>query len=493
LAAGLLACGALAGLLVAAAADPTDAATTRPGGARARTALPDSVVVRLPHKDLTAHGIQATWARLDPRYRPAGEGTARARAFVDQLIEKEAMARAALAEPFTPSPPESARMVSYRSNLERQELYRILILDSTRVTPADYDSVRQEFAAGQDSAEGRKAPPPPEAIEAGARKRAERRRGEEFESRIRVELAPAWDDSVAALLARGYAGSDSTVPDLSNPFQAAMKERRPRLAPADSGRVLVTSSVGVLTAASFADRFAALNPLQSPVPTTAGTVKARGEQFLGQIWFDAEVARRRIGTSPSVAAALAERRESIALDHWYDRHVRTAIDTSETKLRAHYAADPARYGTPAHALITHWPVARQAAGDSLVALLAAGMPWDSLCARVAQTDAEREGCGRTISIDDQAPDSALVARLKELAPGQAYVRSEPATNSFRVVRLVERNPARVRPFEEVRTYVGRDLAGRQAEAALTVQMAALVKAMPKTVNEAAIARLKLEP
>src|SRR5262245_57225742 len=74
-------------------------------GAAARTAarsapLPDSVLVRMPHRDLTASEVLATWSRLSPQYRPPGEGEARTRSFVDQLVEKEAMARAATAEPF---------------------------------------------------------------------------------------------------------------------------------------------------------------------------------------------------------------------------------------------------------------------------------------------------------------------------------------------------------------------------------------------------------
>jgi hypothetical protein len=450
--------------------------------------LPDSVVVRLPHKDLTVSAMEATWARLDARYRPSGEPAQRARAFVDQLIEKEAMARAALAEPFTMSPAESARFVAFRQNLERQELYRLIVADSARVTPADRDSARRQLAAAPGA-----TPPAAEAVETAARTRAEQRRAREVDAWIRSSLAPAWDDSVAALLAAGYAAVDSATPSLDQPLSATLRERRPSLAPADTARVLVRSTAGPLTAAAFARRFAALNPLQTPLPTSPGTVKARGEQFLGQMWFDVEVARRAIASRPSLIAALAERRESIALDHWYDRHVRAAVDTSQAALAAHYAADPARFGVTAHANVVHWSVPTQAAADSIVRVLAGGTPWDSLCARLGADEREREICRRTLAIHDEAPDSATVARLKTLAPGEAYVRPEPESNSFRVVRLVERVPARVRPFAEVREFVARDWAGRQAEEILARKMAALVEAMPARVNDAALARVRLAP
>lgn len=477
----LVASGLVLGLLGTAPAAPAAGAAT----------LPDSVLVRLPHRDLTVRQVRTHWARLDPRFRPAGTGAALAKAFVDQLIEKEAMARAALAEPFTPTPPESAQLVAYRQGLERQELYRLLVGDSARVTPADYDSARLQI---QRSAAPGAPPPPEDALEGEARRRAERRRADQVEVGIRAAIAPAWDDSAAALLARGYAAvGDTTLPDLDNPFSAVMKDRRPRLAPADTARTLVRSTVGTITIAGFVRRFALLNPFQSPLPTTAGTVKARSEQFLGQLWAEAEIARRGIAARPAVAAALAERRESVALDHWYERHVRAVIDTSDAARRAHYAKDPAKFGVQPHAMIHHLVVATKATADSLVAVLAAGTPWDSVCARFASLEREREACRHAFSIADDTPDSLLVARLRELAPGGAYVRPEPAGKVFRVVQLIERQPLRVRPFEEVRDLVARDLAAQQSEAVLTARMAALVKAMPKTINQPALARLRLDP
>ncbi|MEO6462387.1 MAG: peptidylprolyl isomerase, partial [Candidatus Eisenbacteria bacterium] len=420
---------------------------------------------------------------------PAGTGATQARAFVDQLVEKEAMARAALAEPFTASPPESAQLVAYRQNLERQELYRLLIADSTRVTTADRDSARRQMSAVPGA-----PTPPPEAIEGEARRLAERRRTDEVETGIRSALAPAWDDSVAALLARGYAAvGDTTLPDLDNPFGAILKDRRPRVAPADTARTLVGFSAGTVTVAGFVRRFALLNPFQSPLPTTAGTVKARAEQFLGQMWFDREVARRGIAARPGVRSALAERREGVALDHWYERHVRGVIDTSETARRAHYTKDPAKFGVQPHAMIHHLVVPARATADSLVAVLLAGTPWDSVCARFSPGAREREACGHAFSIADDTTDSLLVTRLRELAPGGAYVRPEPAGNGFRVIQLIERNGLRIRPFEEVRDLVARDLAALQSEDILTARMAALVAAMPKTINQPALARLRLDP
>lgn len=462
-----------------------DAAPARPAAA----ALPDTVVARTPLRDITQRDMLTAWARLDARYRPAGEGESRNRAFLEQLLEKEAMAQAALAQPFVMTDRETAQFVAFRGDLERRELYKLLVIDSSVVLPVDRDSARARMVPPPDG-----SAIPPEAIDGAAKDWAQRRRAEVVEAGIKSAVAPVFDDAVAGRLATAYAAADSARrPAGGDPLQAAIRSRWPSLTAADSLGVLARSAVGDLRVGEFVRRFSMLNPMQTPLPVTPGAVKARGEQFLGQMWFDAEVAQRQIATRPAVKAALAERRESYALDHWYDRNVRAAIDTSEAALRAHYATDPARFGVAAHSVVRNWAVPAAATADSMVAAIAAGTPWDSLCARFARSEQERGSCMQTTSIADDAPDSALVARLKLLVPGGAYVRDESAQGIFRVVQLVVHNPARIRPFEEARTFVARDLAGRQAEDILVAKMATARKALAVTVNDPALSRLTLEP
>ena len=473
----------LALILVLAAA----AASAAPA-APARRALPDSVLARTKRRDLTVDDARTSWARLSPAYRPAGKGTVLSRAFVEQLLEKEAMAQAALAEPFVMTAEESARYITYRNKLEFQELYNLLVVDSAVVLPVDRDSARARMVTPPDG-----TPIPAASIESVAKDFAQRRRSDELAANIKASLAPTYDDAVAGRLARAYAAADSGLPNLNDPMRAAMRGRRPDLTAADSLQVIVRSTAGALSVGEFVRRFSMLNPFQTPLPVTAGTVKARSEQFLGQIWFESEVPRRNVGARPAVQAALAERRESVALDHWYERHVRARVDTSESAMRAHYAKDPARFGVAAHALVRTFTVPTSATADSVVAALTAGTPWDSLCARFTGGGQERENCMQSIAIAADAPDSALVARLALLVPGGAYVRDETPQGGYRVVQLVTRNAARIRPFEEARTYVARDLASRQAETLLTTQMAAARKALKVTLNDRAIARLTLEP
>ncbi len=474
-------------LILVLAAGGASTASAAPA-AVARRALPDSVLARTPLRDLTVDGARTSWARLNPSYRPAGQGEALNRAFVEQLLEKEAMAQAALAEPFVMTAAESARYVAYRNQLEFQELYTMLVVDSAVVLPVDRDSARARMIAPPDG-----SAIPAASIESVAKDFAQRRRSDLLAANIKASLAVTYDEAVAEHLARAYAAADSGLPNLNDPMRAAMRGRRPDLTAADSLHVLVRSTAGELSVGEFVRRFSMLNPFQSPLPVTVGTVKARSEQFLGQMWFEAEVPRRHVGSRPTVQSALAERREGVALDHWYDRHVKAALDTSETALHAHYATDPARFGVAAHSMVRTFTVPTPTTADSLVAALAEGTPWDSLCARFGGGDQERGDCMQSIAVADDAPDSALVARLALVTPGGAYVRDESPRGGFRIIQLSARNPARIRPFEEARTFVARDLASQQAETLLTTQMAAARKALPVTLNDRAIARLTLEP
>lgn len=457
--------------------------------ARPARALPDSVLVRLPHKDLTHREVLEAWHKLPPQYRPAGAGVARTRAFLDQLVEKEAVARAALAEPFVMTDIESAQFQAGRADAVRRMLYRRMVLDSVTVTPADFDSARARMAPAADG-----KPIPPEGLASTARSFAEARRAALVNDRIKASLIPVWDDSVTVLLARGYATLDPSTPDLSNPMALRLKNRNPPLAPADTGRVLATSAAGPITAGGFVRRFSMLNPFDNPLPTTPGAVQARAEQFLGQMWFDREADRQDLLRDPQVLATLATRRESIALDHYFARHVLAKIDTSEAKLRVRFAKTPARYAAPGHSLVSNFVVPTRGAADSVLAQLKTGTPWDTLCARAQPADAERGACAQTMSLPDSYPDSVLVRHVKQLAPGgvMAYPLPDPS-GGVAMIRLSERVPFRRRTFEEARAFVARDLANEQTEVILKAELARLKRGMPVTRNEAALARLDLDP
>jgi hypothetical protein len=311
---------------------------------------------------------------------------------------------------------------------------------------------------------------------------------------IKVALAPAWDDTAKARLARGYAALDPRKPDPNRPFSLKLNNRIPALAPADTGLVLVRSTAGNLTTSEFVRRFNLLNPFDTEFPVTPEAVAMRGEQFLGQIWFDQEALRRNIPQEPGVIEAARAKREGIALDHWFARHVSAKVDTSDAVLEAWFAKYKERYAIKGQTVVTNVVAPSQATADSLVAELRAGSPWDSVCARHMPDGPMRQQCGSASSLYDDYPDSGLVVAARKLTAGEVVAQplSGPGAPSVAVMKFVERIEPRARSFAESRTFVVREVTADQSETQLQAELARLRKKTPVARNERALARVDLE-
>jgi len=448
----------------------------------------DPIVATLPHKSLRASDLQAAWFKLGPQDRPTGTGLALRRALLDDVLTKEALGRAAIKEPFVMTDQESARYQAFERDLLQKALYQKWVLDSLKVNKEDRAHAKARMAAGGADTTDAKA------VEANARMDAERRRGDVVGKRIQATLAPVWDDSVVALTARAFDAMPPSNPDLKDPMRPRLPEDIPPIASADSGKVLVRATGETMTVIEFVDRYRVLNPFERKPPRTPGEVKARGEQFLGAAYFLRESTAQGLENTPAVRRALADRRESIALDHFYTRHVVAKIDTSDATLRAVYDRDPTRYAVPAHLVLNGLPTHTQGAADSAVTALAQGTPWDSLCSRafpdMAATD---RPCAAARNVPLAGSDSALVHAFDGANEKKPYVMPLPpqAGGGFLVWRLVERVEARSRGFDEARSYVLRDAANEQSEVLVNALIKDLRAKMPVKVNDAALARVEL--
>jgi hypothetical protein len=385
---------------------------------------------------------------------------------------------------------ESAQYLASKAQAIRRSLYRQLVQDSTVVTDADRDSARARITSSDPG-----KPPAPQAVETFARSLAEPRRAAYVDAMLKKELAPVWDDTAKARLARGYAALDPSKPDPAKPFNLKLPNRMPELSPADTGLVLVRSTAGNITVGDFTRRFNLLNPFDTSFPVTAGEVEARGQQFLGQMWFDREAERRGAANDPAVVEALANKREGVALDHYFAKHIAAKVDTSDTVLRAWYTKNLKHYAIQGQTVVTYVVSPRRAMADSIEAELRAGAPWDSLCKRYVTADSPMRGeCGAMSAVFDTDPDSALVRRLKTLKKDGilVYALTGQAAGNFAVIKFQERIDGRNRTFDEARTYVVREVTADQSERLLQAELARLRKQMPVQRNQKALATVDLE-
>jgi hypothetical protein len=458
--------------------------------------LPDSVLFALPWKSVSVREAQALWARLPIPSRPEGKGDQLKRGFADQLIEKELLAHAALGEPFQMTTAETARYQALGLELARQRLYKDMVLDSVRIIPADEEAARKRGGPQLT----------PERLDMLARRAAEQRVGQEVSLRIQGSITAQWDDSTAAFLARSYAALPPLPPPQdNNPFAMSGRVRNPNLSAADSARVLATAPDGALTAGEFARRYAAISPFETNLPTTVEDVKKRALEFLAAMWFDAETVRRGYDRSPETLARLAERREAAALDHYYERHVASKIDTSRARVDAYYAANKDRYALGEHVIAYMMPAATRAEADSVADRLRGGEPWDTvLVKRWPDPDVGgRYHSYRVLMMS--GPDSVLARRLLAVGEGSFTVLPADSGSGARSAGRVEENarwevwkvdkhaPYQVRPLEEARPFARRDLIAEESELRLQQVLADLKKESPARVNSRGLARLDLGP
>ena len=126
-------------------------------------------------------------------------------------------------------------------------------------------------------------------------------------------------------------------------------------------------------------------------------------------------------------------------------------EPSEEALRAFYAADPARYASPARISLTQVFFREEAAARQGLIDVAAKSPAELGDPTLLQSE--------YVDLDEQAFADALgpdfATRVRDLEPG-VWHGPVASTYGFHLVRVDERRAAALRPFEEVREQVVRD-------------------------------------
>ena len=183
------------------------------------------------------------------------------------------------------------------------------------------------------------------------------------------------------------------------------------------------------------------------------------------MWFEAEVAQRRVADRPGVRGALAERRESY--------RARSLVRPSRARRDRHQRGRAARPLRHAIRRASAWLRTRWCEAWSCRRARPRTRPWRRSrparrgirCATgFVGNERDLASCRQTVS--DRRRRARLGAGRQPRGAG-----ARPGVRARRVctwassasIQLVERNAARIRPFEEARTFVARDLAGRQAE------------------------------
>ncbi|HEV8481185.1 MAG TPA: peptidyl-prolyl cis-trans isomerase [Candidatus Eisenbacteria bacterium] len=450
---------------------------------QARSPLPDTVLAQVGSRQVTRSEFLRQWERLGateaPADRPLRE---RHRVFLNQLIDKELLTQAAATETYAPTPEEEAKLGLLQLNLMRQAYYRREVLDSLPPEGGAPAETHAHAAHGAD-------------MDRAAQVQAAELR---LIERLTAPLAPQWGETVAAFLARAFQKLPRPKEEGPGWMRWNYTAWMPPVALADTGRVLGRSTLGPFTIGRFLWHWAQVPPEQRDRPDTASAVIDWARNFLAQGIMDNEARRLGLARDPEVAAEVAKQRQIMALDAYYRAHVSTAVDTSETRLRALYAKNPHAYDSPPFSKFLAVWFRRFDDAAAARAALEKGARWDSLLAarfpmpqdpseaQLAKSEADLYRYPQAQLAT--SPDTTLTAWFASAKPNQVFGPRNRA-GQWWVYRFLEHDDGKARSFAQARPLVAEKAAYDDEEKALRTHLDTLRTRYAVRVNDAALAAL----
>jgi hypothetical protein len=454
----MLAAGAVLPAGPAAAGRPATAPTTdRRGGSAADTVL---AVVGAGHggpgRSIGRSAFLHGWSQLEPPARPDSLTPVGARRFLDLLVDKEALGLMAARERWTWTARESA---SYHALEDRLAIEAAL--DSAMA------AARRSLGPAGDTL-GR------EALGVVARERAVAR------------LAPLFDDSLLARLARDFAALPRPTSDSSLAAQLRMMGARPRVDLADSARVVARSAAGDYRVTDLLAAWARLSPIYRPRIGAPDQVRDLVTNGLFERVLRRQADSLGLARSPATVARLAAQREFNDVSHLVGREVYERITTDSLTLLRCYRATESDWTLPTRVRLVRMVLGSRAEAGAMAVRLAGAAEAESLAAQGA-----RAGLRWTADLS-AGEDSALFARAMHAGPG-AVLGPEETAAGWQVARVMAVLPGRGRPFAEVRELVAHRWYGEEGERLMRALVSRARAGLSVRVNEPALAALLAVP
>jgi len=373
---------------------------------------------------ITLDAAVARW-REDRPGTPADSITpAVARGFLDLLVDEAVLTEAAVREAAPWDPADSSAHAALRDRLALAAALGAA-LDSARA--AAPDSAHDDAAVGVLARE-----------------------------RLVARLAPVWDDSACARLARAFAARPRPSPDSSLAAQLRALEQPPRLAPADTARALARTRAGAVRVADVVAGWSRLSVAYRPWIDTPEQVRDLVANRLFEDALRREAASARWDAEPRVAAALARDAEDVARRRWLEREVLAGIAPDSAAIAAYWAGHAAEWSRPRRARGIRLVLDDREAAVRMGAALRDAAAAESLAARAA-----RRGADYRFAVG-AADDSALFARAVAGGPG-AVIGPFSDGGAWWIARVTAIDPPRQPTLDQVREDVTRRWYGAEAE------------------------------
>lgn len=234
----------------------------------------------------------------------------------------------------------------------------------------------------------------------------------------------------------------------------------PHFEPADNERVLARWPGGEYKLGEFNHSIGELNPMMRP-PVHEPDLMAEQVELLALEPFRAELAASLGYEKDSLAVAMIESRiEQFKVERMIEDSVMSRVLLTDAERRAYYKAHERQYTSYPSIRFAVFSAPTRAAGDSLAARLRAGERAEDLL-RADSLAGVRRGSIQSRSRNEQGPFTKLL--FEDMRPGQVNVEGPGTDKTFFVLQLLEFDPGKLLPYDQVIDYVDNNLRAQREE------------------------------
>ena len=265
-------------------------------------------------------------------------------------------------------------------------------------------------------------------------------------------------------------------------------ENVPEIAPADTGRVLVTFKNGRISVGTLLHAYTDLPPVMRPSLTTAERVADYADAIMLAPRMIELAVQRGLENDPIVKRAVANKTEELLVTKMVEDSVFTRVMVSPKERKDYYEKN--RNGFITYAKVRYAIIVRdtRAEAEAIKARIMAG----EKATDIVRADSLRGEVRTGIREQSEGEHDALNKLLfEELRPGQAQVLGPDSKNAFACFALLEYDPGRQLSYAEVEGIVDESVRNLKAEAALNAFVDRLKAGIPITARYDLLMRVML--
>ncbi|MGH7741277.1 MAG: peptidyl-prolyl cis-trans isomerase, partial [Candidatus Eiseniibacteriota bacterium] len=300
-----------------------------------------------------------------------------------------------------------------------------------------------------------------------------------------AHLAPVFDTTLTRRLADAWAAIPKPSSDSSLMSQLRTLGTMPAVAAGDLNRVLAYSSDGDIRVHELLDSWRGLSPTQRPRVSTPAQIQDLACNALFERLLRRDARARDLAHRPDIVAAVASKREYIAVSHLVEREVYSTLNADSLTLLRYYRAHAGEFDLPLRVRILRLDLPDRAAASRMAIELRDPAQADSLIARGRRRHVEY------VSEIARESDSLRFDRALAAAPG-SVLGPDSTRDGWTVLRVLEVVAPHSRTFAEARPLVEHQWYGDEGERRMVALIDRLRRQTTIRTNPAALTRLLRE-